>query len=60
MELGVIVFLRKVYSGPIPIPILMQMGTVPHLTRISVLIRCFFGNFHSNFASESPSESVPV
>ena len=27
-ELGVIVFLRRVYSGPMPIPIPMQMGTV--------------------------------
>ena len=33
MELGVIVFLRTMYSGPhtlIPTP--MQMGTVPNLT----------------------------
>ena len=42
MELGVIVFLRRVYSGPMLIPILMQMGTVPNLTPISVVVRkCF-------------------
>ena len=44
-ELGVIVFLRRVYNGamliPRLIPIPMQMGTVPNLTQISVLVRCF-------------------
>ena len=43
---GIIVFLKRVYSGPmpipIPIPILMQMATVPNLTQISVLIRWLF------------------
>ena len=42
MELGVIVFLRRVYSGLIPIRILMQMGFAPNLAPISVLIRWFF------------------
>ena len=53
MELGVIIFLRTVYSGPIPIPTPMQMGTVPNLTQISVPIRWFLSNFHSHHQNKS-------
>ena len=45
MELGVIVFLRRVYSGSMRILIRMQMGTVPNLTQILVLIRWVFKYF---------------
>ena len=39
-ELGAIILLRRVYGGPMLIPILMQMGTVPNLTLILVPARC--------------------
>ena len=45
IELDDIVFLRRVYSGPMPIPILMQMCTVPNLTKISVPTRWFLKSF---------------
>ena len=64
MELGVIAFLRRVYSVPlpihIPIPIPMQMGYCTQFDTDIGTNKVFLSNFLSNFALESPSESVPV
>ena len=52
IQMANIIMYRTVSTEPIPISILMQLGTVPNLTLISVPIRWFVSNFHRNFASE--------
>ena len=52
IQLANIIMCRTVSAEPIPIPILMQMGTVPNLTMISVLIRWNLTSFHCDFALE--------
>ena len=42
IQMANIIVCRTVSTEPILIPIPMQMGTVPNLTLISVLIRWFF------------------
>ena len=63
-DLGLMIMLRSVYTGPTPspisIPILVPMAPVPNLALISVPIRCNLTSFHYDFTLESSSELVPV